>query len=127
MSLLLGKPAEIKPNDQENVSQFQSQKPNASNEEENLELELEQIEQEMTKPNEKIEAKKKHLTYSEVERITKNFKDEIGRGGSGLVYSGHLSTGTKVAVKKLSPSLGHAFHQFQNEVSFSIVLVFELF
>lgn len=127
MSLLLGKPAEIKPNDQENVPQFQSQKPNASNEEENLELELEEIEQEMTKPNEKIEAKKKNLTYSEVERITKKFKDEIGKGGSGIVYSGHLRNGTKVAVKKLSPSLRHAFHQFQNEVSFSIVLVFELF
>ena len=120
MSLLLGKPAGVKPNDQEIVSQFESQKPQAPNEEENLEMELEEIQQEVIKPNEKIEARKKQFSYSEVERITNKFGEVIGKGGSGLVYIGHLSNGNKVAVKKLSASLRHAFEQFHNEASFSI-------
>ena len=126
MSLLLGKPAGVKPNDQESVSQFESLKPDAPNEEENFELESEEIQQEVIKPNEQIEGRKKHFSYSEVERITNNFREVIGQGGSGLVYTGHLSDGIKVAVKKLSASLRHAFEQFQNEASFCTVLVFEL-
>ena len=80
---------------------------------------LKETQQEVIKPNEKIEAKKKHFRYSEVERITNNFREVIGQGGSGLVYIGHLSNGIKVAVKKLSASLHHASKQFQNEASFS--------
>ena len=101
------------------MSQFESQKPDVPNEEENLELELEETQQEVIQPNENIEGYKKHLSYSEVERITNNFTKVIGKGGSGLVYSGLLSNGVKVAVKKLLPSSHQAMEQFQNEASFS--------
>ncbi|KAJ9692162.1 hypothetical protein PVL29_011302 [Vitis rotundifolia] len=74
-----------------------------------------EIQKEMIKPNEMLEAKKQCLSYSEVKRITNNFREVIGHGGSGLVYSGHLSHGIKVAVKKLSPTSYQSFEQFRNE------------
>ena len=92
-----------------------------------MELESEEIQKEMIKPNEKLEAKKQCISYSEVKRITNNFREVIGHGGSGLVYSGHLSHDIKVAVKKLSPTSHQSFEQFRNEASFSTVLAFELF
>ncbi|KAL6335715.1 hypothetical protein AAG906_039478 [Vitis piasezkii] len=66
-------------------------------------------------------AKNQHLTYSEVERITENFQKELGRGASAMVYHGHLSNGTEVAVKKLSPSSILGSKQFKTEVNFSIL------
>ena len=93
------------------VSQFESQ--NRSdvpiNEEENLEIESEEIQQEVIEPNENIEGYKKRLSFFEVERITNNFTKVIGNGGSGVVYSCHLSNGIKVAVKRLLPSSHQAF------------------
>ncbi|KAL6312545.1 hypothetical protein AAG906_029476 [Vitis piasezkii] len=59
--------------------------------------------------------KNQHLTYSEVERITENFRKELGKGASAIVYHGHLSNGTEVAVKKLSPSSILGSKQFKTE------------
>ncbi|KAJ4749617.1 Leucine-rich repeat protein kinase family protein [Rhynchospora pubera] len=39
------------------------------------------------------------FTYRDLEQITNNFQQEIGRGGFGVVYSGCLVDGTQVAVK----------------------------
>ena len=60
-----------------------------------------------------------HVSYSEVDRITDNFKKMLGRGASGKVYLGHLSDGTEVAVKMLTPSSVLVFKQFKTEASFS--------
>lgn len=49
-----------------------------------------------------LESKYLRLSYSEVERITDNFQNQIGKGGSGKVYRGRLSDDTEVAVKLLS-------------------------
>ena len=100
----LGKPAGVKPHDTEDVSQLESQ--------------LEEIQEEVMGTNGKLETKKQRLNFSEVKKITNNFGEVIGEGGSGLVYSGNFSNGVKVAVKKLSSSFKHAFEQFQNEASF---------
>ncbi|XP_034696852.1 putative leucine-rich repeat receptor-like serine/threonine-protein kinase At2g19230 [Vitis riparia] len=110
-----GKPAGVKPNDRDNVSQLEFQKPDVPNEEENWDSELEEIQKEVIETSGKLEARKQRLSYSEVKRITNNFEKVIGKGGSGLVYNGRLSNDIKVAVKKLSPSLHQAFEQFQNE------------
>lgn len=70
-----------------------------------MEFQLEETQKEVIKPNEKLEAiKKQRFSYSDVKRITKHFEKIIGQGGSRFVYSGHLSNGTKVVVKRLSPS-----------------------
>ncbi|KAL6335731.1 hypothetical protein AAG906_039494 [Vitis piasezkii] len=72
----------------------------------------------VVKPNEDdktFEPKNQHLTYFEVERITDNFQKELGRGASAIVYHGHLSNGTEVAVKKLSPSSILGSKQFKTE------------
>ncbi|KAJ3704093.1 hypothetical protein LUZ61_007798 [Rhynchospora tenuis] len=39
------------------------------------------------------------FTYRDLEQITDTFKQEIGRGGFGIVYIGRLVDGTQVAVK----------------------------
>jgi len=41
------------------------------------------------------------FTYRELKKATGNFKDELGRGGSGAVYKGVLDDDRAVAVKKL--------------------------
>ncbi|KAF8109721.1 hypothetical protein N665_0093s0071 [Sinapis alba] len=43
------------------------------------------------------------------------YSNLIGRGGFGEVYKGILSTGTEVAVKRLSKSSGQGTHEFKNE------------
>lgn len=67
-----------------------------------------------------LESKYLRLSYSEVERITDNFQNQIGKGGSGKVYRGRLSDDTEVAVKLLSSSSAEGFNLFQTEASFSI-------
>ncbi|KAL6335179.1 hypothetical protein AAG906_029407 [Vitis piasezkii] len=59
-------------------------------------------------------SKKQQFTYSEVITITNNFEKEVGKGGFGTVYHGHLDD-TQVAVKMFSPSSIQGYKQFQAE------------
>lgn len=56
------------------------------------------------------------FSYSELERITENFKTIVGEGGFGKVYLGKLKDGTKVAVKVLSQSSRQGHREFEAEV-----------
>ncbi|KAF3322081.1 putative receptor protein kinase ZmPK1 [Carex littledalei] len=55
-------------------------------------------------------------TYKELVKATKNFKDEIGRGGSGVVYKGIFYDERLVAVKKLDV-VTQGEEEFQAELS----------
>ncbi|KAF6997085.1 hypothetical protein CFC21_013339 [Triticum aestivum] len=44
----------------------------------------------------------RRFTYRELKNATGNFNEELGRGGSGIVYRGVLDKATVVAVKKLT-------------------------
>lgn len=55
-------------------------------------------------------------SYSEIKRMTKNFKDKLGEGGYGCVYKGKLSSGHFVAVKILGKSKANG-QEFINEVA----------
>ncbi|KAL5227602.1 hypothetical protein ABZP36_015867 [Zizania latifolia] len=44
----------------------------------------------------------RRFTYQELKDVTGNFKEELGRGGSGVVYRGVLEGGRVVAVKRLA-------------------------
>ncbi|XP_073007238.1 uncharacterized protein [Typha latifolia] len=57
------------------------------------------------------------FTYAELEGITKKFTQVLGEGGFGTVFYGSLENGTKVAVKKLSPSSKQGSNEFLAEVS----------
>ncbi|XVE72100.1 hypothetical protein DITRI_Ditri11bG0011500 [Diplodiscus trichospermus] len=58
----------------------------------------------------------KRYSYSDIKKITKSFKDELGQGGFGIVYKGQLPDGRLVAVKVLSESRGSG-EEFVNEVA----------
>ncbi|XP_027174866.1 putative receptor protein kinase ZmPK1 [Coffea eugenioides] len=54
--------------------------------------------------------------YDELNKATKNFKEELGRGGSGSVYKGVLADGREVGVKRLG-DVFQAEQEFWAEVS----------
>ncbi|KAJ1284703.1 hypothetical protein BS78_03G225500 [Paspalum vaginatum] len=56
------------------------------------------------------------FTYRELREATGKFKEEIGRGGSGIVYRGVLEDKRVVAVKKLS-NFSHSEEEFWAEMS----------
>ncbi|BBH08843.1 receptor-like protein kinase 1 [Prunus dulcis] len=56
-------------------------------------------------------------TYVELEKATKGFTDEVGKGAFGTVYKG-ISNGRRVvAIKKLEKVVGEGEREFQNEVN----------
>jgi hypothetical protein len=56
------------------------------------------------------------FSYSDLKKITNDFKNNIGAGGYGSVYLGHLENGLPVAVKKLSQSSTQGVREFLAEV-----------
>lgn len=62
-----------------------------------------------------VEEKNRHFTYSELITITNNFQKVLGKGASGSVYAGHLTDGTQVAVKMLSPQSTEGPKHFRTE------------
>lgn len=113
----LGRPAGVRPTDPENVPGYEL--PKTPHEVTNEEDDDFTLETEEDKTNGQMEVGNWHLSFSEVKKITNNFRKEIGRGASGSVYIGNFSNGSEVAVKKLSTSSKEALRQFQNEVSFA--------
>ncbi|XP_039173654.1 rust resistance kinase Lr10-like [Eucalyptus grandis] len=55
-------------------------------------------------------------SYSNIKKITANFKHKLGEGGYGSVYKGTLRSGNDVAIKILKQSKAHG-QDFINEVA----------
>jgi serine/threonine protein kinase len=55
-------------------------------------------------------------SYSEIKKMTKNFKDKLGEGGYGTVFKGTLRSGRLVAIKMLGKSKANG-QEFTNEVA----------
>ncbi|KAM5548906.1 hypothetical protein ABKV19_000360 [Rosa sericea] len=58
----------------------------------------------------------KRYRFSDLKKMTNAFKDQIGKGGYGIVYKGMLPDGLLVAVKVLSELKGNG-EEFINEVA----------
>uniref|UniRef100_A0ACD5WS26 Uncharacterized protein n=1 Tax=Avena sativa TaxID=4498 RepID=A0ACD5WS26_AVESA len=58
----------------------------------------------------------RRYTYKELQRATRKFKDQIGRGASGFVYKGVLKDKRAVAVKRLE-DINKGEEEFQHELS----------
>ncbi|KAL8526839.1 hypothetical protein ACS0TY_015903 [Phlomoides rotata] len=63
-----------------------------------------------------ISSQFRRYSYSELKKATGNFKEELGRGGSGAVYKGVLSDDRVVAVKRLG-DVFQAEEEFFAEIS----------
>ncbi|VAI39961.1 unnamed protein product [Triticum turgidum subsp. durum] len=61
-------------------------------------------------------SKTTRYTFSEVKKMARRFKVNLGRGGYGSVYKGELPNGIPVAVKMLENSIGEG-QEFINEVA----------
>ncbi|KZV17193.1 putative receptor-like protein kinase [Dorcoceras hygrometricum] len=55
-------------------------------------------------------------SYSDIKKMTKGFREKLGKGGYGSVYKGRLRSGTIVAVKLLSDPSANG-QDFINEVA----------
>ncbi|XP_039160482.1 rust resistance kinase Lr10 [Eucalyptus grandis] len=55
-------------------------------------------------------------SYSNIKKITRNFKHKLGEGGYGSVYKGMLRSGNEVAIKILKQSKAHG-QDFISEVA----------
>ncbi|XVF74477.1 hypothetical protein PTKIN_Ptkin13bG0113400 [Pterospermum kingtungense] len=69
-----------------------------------------------------LKSKNRPFTYSEIVRITANFTNEIGKGGFGKVFLGHLKDDTPVAVKLLSSSSKQGYKEFQAEAQLLMIV-----
>ncbi|XP_042494952.1 G-type lectin S-receptor-like serine/threonine-protein kinase LECRK3 [Macadamia integrifolia] len=57
------------------------------------------------------------FTYCELEKVTEDFKEVVGRGAFSTVFKGNLSNGMRiVAVKKLDKVLAESEREFQTEM-----------
>lgn len=55
-------------------------------------------------------------SYSDIKKMSDNFKDKLGEGGYGLVYKGKLRSGLLVAIKMMGQSMANE-QEFASEVS----------
>ncbi|XVF74479.1 hypothetical protein PTKIN_Ptkin13bG0113600 [Pterospermum kingtungense] len=69
-----------------------------------------------------LTSKNRPFTYSEIAAITSNFTNEIGEGGFGKVFLGHLKDGTPVAVKLLSSYSKQGYKEFQAEAQLMMIV-----
>lgn len=58
----------------------------------------------------------KQYRYAEVKKMTNSFRDQLGRGGYGIVYKASLPDGRQVAVKMINESKGNG-EEFIDEVA----------
>ncbi|XP_037494145.1 G-type lectin S-receptor-like serine/threonine-protein kinase LECRK3 isoform X2 [Jatropha curcas] len=68
--------------------------------------------------NKKQETNLPMFSYQELEEATDNFKEELGRGSSAIVYKGNLKFGSSnvVAIKKLDKLTQEADREFRTEM-----------
>lgn len=60
----------------------------------------------------------KRFTYDELKKASRNFSEEIGRGGGGIVYKGKLSDNRVAAIKRLEGASNyHGEAEFLAEIS----------
>ncbi|KAE8707921.1 NFU domain protein 4 isoform 1 [Hibiscus syriacus] len=59
----------------------------------------------------------KRFTYGELKRATRGFREEIGRGGGGVVYKGVLPDQRIAAIKRLNAEAHQGEDEFLAEVS----------
>ncbi|KAI3672936.1 hypothetical protein L6452_39039 [Arctium lappa] len=57
------------------------------------------------------------FTYNELKKATRNFSEEIGRGGASVVYKGRLSDNRIAAIKRLKTANDQGEAEFQAEIS----------
>jgi hypothetical protein len=59
---------------------------------------------------------KKQFTFEELRIITDGFSYQVGIGGFGKVFKGHLETGKEIAVKVRTETSSQGIKEFLNEV-----------
>ena len=74
------------------------------------------ISRQVSSPNVVEEINLRSFSYEQLVLATKNFEEEIGRGGSGRVYKGSINSGKEVAVKKLIKMVEEGESEFRNEM-----------
>lgn len=57
-----------------------------------------------------------HYSYSQIKKMTNNFKEKLGIGSYGNVFKGKLRSGLPIAVKMMNKSMSDA-QEFENLVS----------
>ncbi|CAA7410079.1 unnamed protein product [Spirodela intermedia] len=65
--------------------------------------------------NRNVNSDGNQYTFAEILHFTKNFSNQIGKGGFGIVYLGNLQDGTQAAVKLLSESSTQGVKEFLAE------------
>uniref|UniRef100_A0A2N9III2 non-specific serine/threonine protein kinase n=1 Tax=Fagus sylvatica TaxID=28930 RepID=A0A2N9III2_FAGSY len=64
-----------------------------------------------------VDVSLRSFTYSDLEKITNGFKEELGRGSFGTVYKGTIWNGQKlVAIKRLEKVSAEGEKEFQTEM-----------
>ncbi|ESR41063.1 hypothetical protein CICLE_v10027475mg [Citrus x clementina] len=74
------------------------------------------ISRQVSSPDVFEEIKLRSFSYEQIVLASENFKEEIGRGGSGRVYKGCINGGKEIAVKKLIKIVEEGESEFRNEM-----------